>query len=153
MAHAPAASLSAVVLLAVIVGVAIFYLPLSPMLSITFTIGHTPNYPSQPALTLVTWSYSKISLAAGASATKGEIRMSFATNVTQTPYTVGITITYGGKDISVPSYFSPYGEGTYQAQVVYWPMTEEKTIPYVITLTLYENNQKVAFLIASIYPT
>jgi hypothetical protein len=147
-------------LIAVIVfaGIVVFFLPLSPSLTVTFAIGHKEGqYPIQPTITATTWLYGKVSLFSSSGVTKGQIVLSSATNSTTQPYDLTATVSYNGQDITSPTVFPSIGEGVYQVRVVYYPRSEQSTIPYILTFVVSLPPGvcciQPANLTVSIYPT
>jgi len=146
-----AAPLMLVLILAAIM---VFFIPLSPVLTVTFNISHSTNYPYSPTLTIVTWSYAKVSLGSSSGVTKGQIVLTYASNVTtQGQYSITLSVTYAGDTISQPTTFTPYGEATYQARVVYWPRSEQTSVPYVFTVSVAQTGFSPVVSTVTILPT
>ena len=141
-------------MLMIILGsIIIFFVPSCPTLAVTFSIAETTSYPPKPALSVVTWSYAKVSLSSSSGVTKGQVLLSFAGTVTQGAYTLTIGVDYGGAVVTQPTSFGSVGQGTYQARVAYWPRQENTNMPYVVTITVTQSGAEPATLIVSILPT
>ena len=135
-------------------GTMIFFLPLSPSLTVTFSIGHTMGYPPQPTIGAIMWLYSKATLASSAGIAKGAISLSYAnSSASQALCTLTVTVSYGDQTLSGPTNFGPLGEGTYQVRAVYFPRQEQANTPYVVTLVISQSGLPPAAITVSILPT
>jgi len=112
--------------------------PLCPTLSVTLAID---TKPWTPTLSVTSFSFERIPLPAalvitrdvpylvGGPPTVGEAKLSF-------------TVSYKNVLLS-DKVFASLSDGTYQARVVYFPRSEERETPYVVSLTLVFKGQTV----------
>ncbi len=144
-----------IVLIMLLGGAMVFFIPLSPSLTVTFSIGHTAVYPAQPTITAITWSYSKVTLASSAGATKGQILLSSANSTTTSEalYTLTVAVSHSDQTLSGPTSFGPLGEGTYQVRAVYFPRQEQANIPYVVTIVVSQIGLPPVAVSVGILPT
>jgi hypothetical protein len=145
------------IVLIVFAGIVVFLLPICPSLSVTFAIGHKGQFTTQPTIAAVTWQYAKVSLTSSSGTTKGQIGLSSAANSTTRPYTLTVTVSYNGQNITSATPFPAIGEGVYQVHVVYYPRSEQSTIPYIITFVVSGPADvygiQPAILTVDVYPT
>jgi hypothetical protein len=140
------------IFLVLLVSFTVLLLPISPTLRVTFKIA-TPNQYLAPTIEIVDATYNKASLFATASATKGNITLSYL-GVKQGSYMLYVAVSYGGTMLS-NEMFKPLGDGTYQIYVAYLPrLGEQASTPYVVAFQLfYSNGQPATTSQITIYPT
>ena len=145
-------------LIAVVIGVAVFFLPVFPTISVTFYLVAGPK-PEDAPFVLVNGipsplQYQKLSLSASANIPKGvPILYGYAITSNTTRYRVIVSIDYGAKTIT-PTYGFTALPGTYQMRIVYQPMLEQTNVPYAIHIAAASMlNQTFVGTIAYVYPS
>ncbi|MGA8857548.1 MAG: hypothetical protein WB643_10330 [Candidatus Bathyarchaeia archaeon] len=138
------------VLLLLLFGTVVLYVPLNPALSVAFTVTTDPV--KGPVLIINNGEYQKLSLAASASIRKGVLSLSYASSLHLGKYYGLFTVSYGGKTIS--SLSGTLADGYFQARIVYWPMVEQTNVPYIVFVGVATSpNQTFAGSSVTIYPS
>jgi hypothetical protein len=128
----------------------VFYVPISPVLTVSFQISPYQVAGQWHWIEVLDRSYSKVSLAASASMTKGITSLAVV-SAQYGEYTLVITINYSGETLSSGS-FGPLGNGKYMIQTAYWPRSEQAGIPYSISFAIFANGQQIDSALTTIVP-
>jgi hypothetical protein len=158
------------ILFLLLIGTFLVYVPVNPSITVSFTI-QSNSTTGAPTVVITSWTDGKQALVATSNTPKGQIVLLGFTNtttftssnnpasstatVTQTPSTVYqmiVAVKYGNETLSF-GYFS-VTVGLYQARVVYWPRTEQSTVPYTVILGVKRVSDPVySGNIATIFPS
>lgn len=138
------------VIMLLLASFAVFYVPISPVLTASFQIAPYQIAGQMHWIEILDRSYSKLSLGSSASMTKGITSLAVI-GAQYGEYTLVVTISYSGETLSSGS-FGPLGNGKYMIQTVYWPRSEQAGIAYSVTLVLFANGQQIDQALTTIVP-
>lgn len=136
--------------MAIAVGIAIglilslAFLPLAPRLTIGINISNSQG------LQIASLNYAKVPLGSIAGLKYGNIALSLL-GVILDSFALNVTISYQNVTLSHSS-FRNLGSGGYQLQVIYFPRSEDTSVPYLIQFWLYSGGSLIAAPAVTIYP-
>lgn len=131
---APAAGLLVPVIAVLLVG-GILFVPISPIITGTFTIQTTGGFQPRVEIGIVTAEYSRVPVvqAFGIPA-EGEITLPVRPSEAGT-YTFKLDVSYGNRFLLTQN-FQQVGDGTYGFKIAFRSQQEYTGVPYLITITV-----------------
>jgi predicted phage tail protein len=151
MAKAAAGAAAFVPIFVIIVIGAVLFLPLSPFLSVTFTIQTVQrNYQTTVDIQFTSASHTRVTLTQSYSATDGSLTLSNRP-AEKGQYSMEILVSYGDVTI-LHKMFDQIGDGTYTLQVLYTFRQETSGVPYVVTISVSGPTIQPAMNSQAIYP-
>jgi hypothetical protein len=131
---------------------AIFFLPLSPVISGGFSIKSTSFGPqTQVGITLVPASYTRDTVFNSYPAGSGSIFLPVRPSELGN-YKVTIQVSYGGASFLTQD-FDKIGDGTYGFKVRYIWQQESANVPYIITITVSGEGVQTVSTSFQVYPS
>lgn len=137
-------------------GSVLFYFPISPSITGTFTIQTT----STVQISFFGLSYSKTSLVRGLAARNGNLTLT-SRPAQLGSYTLTISVTYGSLDdfshgLLTPLLTTPYlnaGDGSYAFQILFLYRAETSGVPYIISVSVAGPTTQSVLVSVLVYPS
>lgn len=150
MAH-QGGMLPVLIVIVVLIGVTLTVnMPVSPRITVTLAIERPQSW-APPKISFISSAYDRIPIGAALAAQRDTPILALVSGVSGT-YVLTIEITYRQQKTASAG-FPNIGTGTYQISVFHFPRAEEnKDIPYVAKIALFEGTQRLQDLTVNIYP-
>jgi hypothetical protein len=125
--------------------VAVSYIPISPEITAYVQVSTTSN--GQPAITLLSIGYQKVTLAVSAGEPKDHVQISQVAASTATTgvlpppsgYVLTVTVYYLGQVVLYGNMTS-VTNGLYLIKASFWPRSEQASIPYTIHIDVSQGS-------------